>query len=584
MSDITVQLVDIAATALRLIRPEIAPDPVEWIQQIDLTDDPSTAGDGCVKLDYYQVAPIAAQFDPAVRQVTIMAPEQTGKSFCWRLPMIYKIRWLPGTAWIVYESDEKAEDINRETLHPLLKAVPEIAAMLNRNTMQNRRYQLPNGAIVDFSGAGAAITSKAKRDGVADEVDTWPMPNAGKRQNLSNFKKRFRVAWATGAGCLVKCSSPKGEDSIIGDEWQASDRGAWHLCCLGCGKRTIKSSRHDLVQWARHDNGDPISESIRVICPICRREHKETDAAEMNRRGGYVSKFPERIDNRGYQWGALACPRVFSWLDFAQAAQAGGRAGDMASQVLFDNSFRGVPFQRRRALRAELDVLKKHEHAAPPLDSLCGVLLGADTQAKGWYWTAVAVDTKKRLWLPPGGYGLASSADELLAAWDAKYFGRLPVLGVIDEGGHRKDDVDDIIKDRVGLFKYKGNPRIGVDWKINKKEDRRRILANPHTYRYRMLHRLYQSEPTDSMWIGFPTDGVTSEFYDMISFRPNSKVKNGHRLENWQPADDTNDHWFDCLKMIETLLDFAKTEMPVNEWIQAAAWMRGGTKKQRNRK
>lgn len=576
-------LAQIAMEALLLIRPQIAPDPVEWIEQVDLSNDPSSDGNGKIHLDYYQLEPIKVQFTPTVRQVTIMAPEQTGKSFCWRLPVLYKIRWMPGTFWIVYESDEKAEDINRETLHPLLKAVPELDAMLNRNTMQNRRYQLPNGAIVDFSGAGADITSKAKRDGVADEIDTWPMPTPGKRRNLENFKKRFRVAWRQGKGCLVKCSSPKGENSVIGDEWRSGSQGRWHLRCLKCGAASMPSYRHDIVQWERAENGDVIESSIRIICPACKHEHTERDAVEMNRLGEYRHKFPGRKDHRTFQWGALACPRVFSWLDFATAAQAGGRSGDIEDQILFDNSFRGIPYQKRKPMRTELDVLKKHECAPPKQDEICGILLGADTQAKGWYWAVLAVDIKKRMWLPPAGYGMAETAEDLLQAWDTKYFDHLPVLGIIDEGGHRKDDVDEIIADRPGLYKYKGNPRIGVDWKINKKEDRRRILANPHTYRYRMLHRLYQTDIEDGMWIGFPMGGVTQEFYDMISFRPNGKVKNGHRLENWVKIDERNDHWFDCLKMIEVLLEFAKENMPVNEWIRPAPWMKVRVKKRRRR-
>lgn len=577
------KLISIAKEALRLIRPEIAPDPIEWITNVDLSNDPSSEWSGKVKLDYYQIDPIKAQFNKDVRQVTIMAPEQTGKSFCHRLSILYKIRWMPGTFWIVYESDDKAEDINRETLHPLLKAVPEINAMLNRNTMQNRRYQLPNGSIVDFSGAGAAITSKAKRDGVADEIDTWPMPAEGKRRNLANFKKRFRVAWRQGKGCLVKCSSPKGEDSIIGDEWEAGTQGRWNLQCQGCKKVCIPSHRHDMVQWERRDNGDVIESSIRIICPLCNYEHIEAEAVAMNKNGKYIHKYPERIDHQSFQWGALACPRVFSWMDFATAAVAGGKTGDLESQIYFDNSFRGIPFVKRKALRVELDVLKKHEGDPPKPETLCGLLLGADTQSKGWYWVVLAVDIKKRLWMPKNGYGLASSAQELIRAWDTKYFGHLPVLGIIDEGGHRKDDVDAIVENRAGLFKYKGNPRIGVDWKINKEEDKKRILANPHTYRFRMLHRLYMSEKDDNMWIGFPKDEVSKEFYDMLSFRPNSKVKNGHRLENWQPADDENDHWFDCLKMIEVLLDFGREKMPVSEWLKPASWMKAPVKMRRRR-
>jgi hypothetical protein len=562
---------------------ETPPDPLEWIESIDLSNDPSSDADGACVLDYYQVAPILAQFDPEVREVDIMGPEQTGKSFSWRLPVVYRVRWQPSPMWIIYESEEKASEINRETLHPMLMAVPEVANQINRKTAQKDRYLLPNGAIIDFNGAGADITSKAKVYGVADEVDTWPMPNPGKRRNLSNFKKRFRVAFAKGRGCLVKCSSPKGEDSIIADEWDESDRGRWHLRCLKCNGFTIGSHRHDVVQWERDENGDPINETIRVICPKCKREHVEAEAHAMNEKGGYVSEFPARKRHRGFQWGALACPRVFTWLEFAVAAQAGGKSGDIDDQVYFDNSVRGIRYTPRKATRQELDALKLHESESPDDSKICGVLMAADTQDKCWYWTVVGIDTDQNFWIPPGGYGVADTREELEAAWNERYWGFRPVLGIIDEGGHRKEEVSAIVDDNHGLLSWKGNPRIGVNWRRSKDEDTL-ILGNPHTYRYRMLHRLYRADEVDGYWIGFPADGVSQDFYDQLSFRPNGRVRNGHRLENWVPADDENDHYFDCLKEAECLFEIAKAELPKNLWKIQCDWQKGKEKRQRRRR
>ena len=67
-----------------------------------------------VKLDPYQLAPILAQFDPDVHEVIVMAPPQTGKSMVWRLPLLYKIRFIEGPRLIIYESDAKPEDINAQ--------------------------------------------------------------------------------------------------------------------------------------------------------------------------------------------------------------------------------------------------------------------------------------------------------------------------------------------------------------------------------------------------------------------------------------------------------------------------------------
>ena len=75
-----------------LIRPRVAPDVVAWIQSaVDLSRDPSAAVPGLVHLDAYQIEPIRAQYDPATREVVIVAVEQTGKSSVWRWPAAHRL-------------------------------------------------------------------------------------------------------------------------------------------------------------------------------------------------------------------------------------------------------------------------------------------------------------------------------------------------------------------------------------------------------------------------------------------------------------------------------------------------------------
>jgi len=535
---------------------QIEVEPVHWIEEsINLCRDPSSAAAGMVHLDAYQREPIEAQYDPRVREIVVMAVEQTGKSSIWRWPMAHRMLFRPGPAWVIYESDEKAEDINAESFEPVLRSVPGLESQLNRLSATRRRYSLRNGAVLDFSGAGADITSKPRRDGVADELDRWPMTLSGIRQNLRNFRKRFRTYWAMGEGCLVIVSSPRGEDSPVADEWQDTSRGTWHLRCAGCAGLTMPSHAVHLLQWEASEDGAVVADSLRLECPACGREHSESEASAMTASGGYVHDAPERWDRRGYQWGALAAvPRVFSWRDIARAQLQAGKSADVTTQADFDNSWRGLRFRPRRVQRESVDLIRQHCAPLPDPAILAQVLFAADTQDDGWYWVVRGVDQRRCTYLL--GYGKAMKDDDLMAAWDASYLGIQPAMGLIDQGGHgeRPKQVTALVAKHRGLYSYKGNPRIGQRWMISK-TDQSLILANPGQFQADLLYYLYSQPRRDSAYLFLPPD-PSQEYVDhMAALCPDNKLKHGDRYENWHST--APDHWFDAERMWLVLMEYA---------------------------
>jgi hypothetical protein len=540
------------------------PDPLTWIEShVDLGDDPSSAMGGLIRLEPYQREPMAAQFDAQVRRVVVCAPEQTGKSVCWRLPMLYRVLWSPAPAWICYESDDKAEDINAEQFDPLLRAQPAILEMMNRTTARRRRYEFPNGAVIDFGGAGAAITSKPRCWAVADELDTWPMLHDGILANLRNLEKRLRTYAALGRGCLVVVSSPKGSDSPIWEQWQATSQGRFHLRCRGCGKPTMRSDRVGAMQWDCGEDGQPIPESIRLICPACHQEHTEADAAQMAADGAYVHEYPANVRHRGFQWGALACPRVFPWADIAAAQMAAGKTAGPAAQVYLDNSIRGVPWVARQVSTVDREAGKLRREL-PPADMIAAVLWAADTQDQYWRWVVRAVDTRENTYLL--ATGVARTPEALLESWDAEYRGMHCEAGIIDEGGHRGKDVLRLLDLRPGLHAYKGSSNLGSRWR-SMREDARRLLASPYVFQAELLFRLHrQREATDEAggWY-FAIDPPTDYLDELYALRPNNSRKNGHHYEHWT-AEQRPDHSFDAEKMWMVLLDYAQQQFTAKNW------------------
>jgi hypothetical protein len=590
-NDLAVWLRDRVGRYLTLKKPT---DPIEWIENnISFRWDTTSVSDSMVKLEPYQIRPIRAQYQKTVREVTIMAVEQTGKSTCWRFPMVHKTVELPAPRWIIYESKDKAAEINKEQLDPILRKVEDLQGMFTKETASRARYDLPNGSVIDFTGAGAPITSKPKRDGVADEVDTWPLTEAGIRDNLENFKKRFRTYWRKGQGCLVKVSSPaprkKGATqdmthSVIGDEFDESDQGYWTLRCLKCRKLSIPSHATYLLQWEMTEDNEVKPKSITLDCPKCGHTHKEQNAQKMNDMGAYCDKsgkdltgtWPEHV---GCQWGAIAAPRVFSWLQIAKEQLKSGSTADLYAQARFDNSWRGIPFRPRRKDSPGMDALRKHCTELPDPKQLANIFLSADTQDSGWYWIVRGVDAEGNLYRL--GAGFVRTIQELEQVWDTKFLGMLCAMGIIDEGGHgdMPKHVRELVDKTQGLYAYKGTGSTGTKWKHG--NQKKTILAAAKQYKADLLYYMYsQKDRSNNYWFLPPFESLSEDYCSqMVAIQPNQKVKHGDRFENWDVSSQgVADHYFDCEKQLLVLLDVAYAELSPDNWKFAVPGIRRGRK------
>jgi hypothetical protein len=564
---------------------ETPSDPIDWIQRnISLRHDPTSAHDGLVRLDPHQIRPIRAQYQPEVREVTVMGVEQAGKSACWRFPMVHKMIEYPGPRWIIYESDDKAADINEEQLDPLLRNAPGLGGQLNRKTALKHRYNLPNGSTTDFSGAGADITSKPKRDGVADELDTWPLTLEGIRQNLRNFKKRFRTYWVRGEGCLVKVSSPSPKrrqetkdltQSAIGEEFDHSDQGYWTLRCLKCGKLSMPSHAIYNLQWECDDNDNVKPKTLALECPSCNYRHSEKHAQKMNEKGAYCTKGGKDLTgiyskHVGCQFGALAAPRVFKWQDIAEAQMEAGSTADIYAQAYFDNSWRGLPFKPRRKQAPGVKTIVKHCAPLPDAEKIANVFFAADTQDDGWYWITRGIDQEYNSYLLD--YGFVRDIDSLKAEWDKERQDIMPVLGIIDEGGHSENckHVRQLVMAEQGLYGYKGAAPTSDNFYLSKHVDKL-IIGKAKHYQVLLLSAMYDEQKAENsrfQWYIPQRENITDDYLEQLAaLRPNNRAKHGDQYENYTtPENDTPDHYFDCEKEWFLLRDFALKHLPAKQW------------------
>lgn len=549
-------------SAFRLIVNAVIPGnyirPAEWAElNIRFTEEKDPIR-GALDLSFspFLRDPINAwelETGQGLKEVTVVAPEQTGKSLSWMCGELWSLAHSPGLSLIYYTSDEKAAKINEEKIEPLLKNVPKFAELLALpNSKTADCYRLGDN-LSYFAGVGARISSFSSRRSVADEIDDW-LDKKGVN-SLNDLRKR---AWAFSEALLYKVCTPKGTEakSRIWREFLASSQGYWYLRCTRCGCLTMRSCDVHNLQWELNAEGEIIESSIRLICPKCKQEHLEAEKRRMIQEGDYIHRHPERLKSHpGFQWGKLASlMKSAAWIEIAKAQMAAGKSGNLDDQILFDNSVRGRPFKARALDNSAREALKRHAAPLPAPAKILYRFLGVDTQDDCFYWVVRGMDGLQNTYYLASGK--AMTTEELSAVWEARYHGDGLTCGIIDEGGHRADEVRDWARKYTGIFTYKGNPRIGCKYKLSE-EVARLLLVNPALYHMALLHSLYASRNRGN-YFWYVTEELPPDYEAQITcWQPNPGVKNGHEFENYH-CPSGEDHYFDCEKELQALIDFFK--------------------------
>lgn len=574
------QLADMVNAALQGILPREAVSVLDFVaDEIDLARDSTAARDRLV-LDPYQREPLEAIATDGVNEVSVVAVEQTGKSAIWVCYVLYRLRHGACPMCVVYPNDDVAADTNRERLEPLMQGIPELARELARPKTKRKDAYHFREAVMHFMGAGSPVLSRPFELVVADEPDFWvglTNDDAASKQsqkaqknvgNLLNLRKRLRTYRERRK--FLKVCSPTLISGTIWKEWKAGSRGMWHLQCLKCGQ-LVPSHRTGCLQWALDDSEEPVEASIRWVCPECGREHRESEAKALNDGGRYIHKRDTIRTNRTFQWGALSCPRAIGWLEIALAQMAGGDSGTLEDQKFLDNSFRGLPLQeRKRKSVKQSDFLSTHERPQARPEDLRAIILSADTQDDGWFAVVRGIDDQGH------SHGLRAefcqTADDLEALYNWQYGDLVPMIGIIDEGGHRVKAVRSLIKRNGGLYTYKGASMSTKDiddgWVVSDNVDRL-ILANPYRYQEKLLWLLYKcSDPDGAEFWSVPAgmEGFHPDYVSqLLALRSNPRKRNGHEYRNWDSGSDA-DHFFDAEKMWLVALSYALAKVGLKCW------------------
>ena len=350
---------------------------------------------------------------------------------------------------------------------------------------------------------------------------------------------------------FVVCS-PTTENGHVWQDFLKSSQGYYTLRCKGCGQLTIRScDLHHLQFESDYNEGlrtylvKPGTE--RLVCPICGYQHVEADKAWMIQNGEYVHKIPELVKDRpGYQAGALASQLpALSWSEIANAQLEAGKTADISIQQNFDNSWRGLPYKPRKVSKDEITRLRDNHiwSVTPSLENVEMIFITVDTMDDFFSYAVFAWDVNDNLYMLENGeteYMELSDEKRSQVNEDLKAAGKPPAISledvfgkdylvkdgvgikstfmVIDQGGHRGDEVKYFTRKHRRVYMQKGTTMTALNWKLSDNQERL-IITNEKYYKSTAIYYLYSQKNKESNFLWFNpgiSEDTLAEIRDVV--------------------------------------------------------------------
>lgn len=584
---------------LEYLRPVEKLPIIEWAEKhIDFSLDATNAYKGKLQLRKYQKEILEASDRSEVREIDVIGSQQTGKSLIWKLILLKQAYDGGLTSTIIYPNEQLALESNRDTLEPLMRAIPKLAKDLSKvRSKTNDSYHLQDcNSIIRFQGGGTQVISRTCRIGIMDEADFHNLPGIGQgstsspaseTKNVDNvYALTARMATYRDSSLLYISSTPTTNNATITKRYNLSNQATFHLCCLHCGNlmpcTQLAFPQQDGsfagLQWTKNEDGIVVPDSIVYRCSRCKHEHHYEEAPKMVEEGKYVSKVKDKEYHQGFRYNALCVPDVYTWTKIANA-QEDNQTID--ARQYFTNFIMAKPFTAGKydlpKISEQWTKIQSHSKKMSDPTIISAVYGAVDVQGYGQggnYFVVIirGVDERGNSYLLH--YGIAKSIQELSAIADAKYYDIPVTLGVVDHGGfdHKKSELENWVLSRKNWLWGKGDTQHKEaqlrGWAMSQNVPRL-ILHNKYNYQAILLDAIYTriNDTGDYYWTLPETFNVTEdnmnneqkEYMTQIkSMQPAERKQNGDEYQNWAPnSTDRHDYW-DAEQMIQLMIDVSK--------------------------
>jgi len=534
-----------------------------------LSADKTSAATGLIKIKDktpYLVEPVNYFETSGKCKLTIQAVEQTAKSTSWKLGAIWRLRYMPSPTGIIYQNESVGQKIIKDSFLPMLRCEPEFAIQIPERANENpKTLNIKNAPTYLMTGEGAIISIPLGMI-IGDEINKWRQEKANRSKRkftenddyqvskLKDMDKRTRT-YEDSIRVLV--CSPEGKNAPITTEFYLSSMGYFYLRCVECGELSMNTTTPEEYFGYEAIDGTVNKKTIFLKCPRCGHIHSEEDKIELTRNGGYIHEHKERKKyHAGFCWGALAAqfPGV-DWLEICQAIETAKNSNSYEAHAYLCNSIKGLPFTPQIITGEKLSVIRSHfRQDEISSEDFQAIYMAVDTQEVGYWFAIMAIDINDNWYTID--YGYAWDDETIINAWNTEYYGIQPMAGIIDEGGHRKPDVNFLLgKLGSGFYKYKGEGGNRKDNFRFSENDENLILAQAKRYNAEMLYLIYSQHETNNNYWSVCCKIERTFTKQMVSFQPPPDDKEAD-FEDWTPFDRQHD-LFDAHKMALVIHDVA---------------------------
>ena len=395
--------------------------------------------------------------DSRIKELTIVACAQLGKTEAESNMIGYMIDQDPGPAMLIMPTNDMAEDFSKRRFAPMVRDTKPLREKVSTsksrestNTISKKVYQ---GGMLTMVGANspAPLRGIPGRYVFGDEIDAWPK-SAGTEGDPWGLVRARTTTFYNSKMVAVSTPTIKGS-SKIAELYDQGTREKWCVRCPDCGEYSfidfdsIKFEYHHIEAAGKKKQF--IVDSVGWACPKCGVYFDEKTVKKQPMK--WIAESPEAIQNgrRSFWINGFSSPWL-KWADMVTEFLEAGKDPEKL-KVVFNTKF-GELWEQRTDLEDEDELAARAEEYPAELPE--GVLVltcGVDTQDNRLEYEVVGYGLYEENWGIEKGIIMGNPANpetwQKLDAiidreWSYEDGHKLKIsLTFVDEGGHYTQEV-----------------------------------------------------------------------------------------------------------------------------------------------
>lgn len=255
--------------------------------------------------------------DPAIREIVLWGPTQSGKTEMLLNALGYVIHYDPSPTLVLYPVEDTAREFATTRVEPMLNACPALQERNRVGTARTHRKAILSktfpGMTLELRGTNSpsSLASRSCRYVFLDELDRMPTDVGGEGSPAHLARQRAQTFWNRKIVFSSTCTVAGA--SAIEAEYDASDRRRYWVPCLSCGYMQVLE--WEQLKWDDAKDPGEARRRVRYECAKCGHAHYDKDKPRLLAGGEWRAERPGG-DRAGFWWSALYSP----WVGFGDLA------------------------------------------------------------------------------------------------------------------------------------------------------------------------------------------------------------------------------------------------------------------------